>query len=40
MRRAEAVAARLQKERYPTDAHIEDLDGPASTPQQPGAGTR
>jgi membrane dipeptidase len=33
MRRAEAVAARLQKERPPSDAHIEDLDGPAGAPE-------
>jgi membrane dipeptidase len=31
MRAAERVAARLQREREPSDAHIEDLDAPAGT---------
>jgi membrane dipeptidase len=32
MRRAEEVSARLQKERGPSEAHIDDLDGAATTP--------
>jgi membrane dipeptidase len=36
MRRAEAVAARLQKQRPPSDVHIEDLDGPAGAPDHVG----
>ena len=37
MRRAEAVAARLQQERPASDARIEDLDGPAGAPDHTGA---
>ena len=36
MRRAEAVAARLQQERSPSEAHIEDLDQPAAAPDHAG----
>jgi membrane dipeptidase len=36
MRRAEAVAARLQQERSPSEAHIEDLDVPAVAPDKAG----
>jgi len=36
MRRAEAVAARLQHERPASDARIEDLDGPAGAPDHTG----
>ena len=32
MRRAEEVSARLRKERGPSEAHIDDLDGGSSTP--------
>ena len=36
MRQAEAVAVRLQKQRPPSDALIEDLDGPAMGPDHAG----